>query len=274
MIQFNNKEGIKFEIDPKTITSIEKAPISMHVLGTEREYVTKIITINGTHKVSDPYEEAMQKYLDWEKSLVASDGAEPKIDIQQHIQTVREALERCTQGTINVEGKELWVRRQQYDGENRHEWIGDIPDPNNMHLFSNSPEWLRHSIEIIEQQQRDLESLRSQLDAINSRGRDGRRYTNADYELVRARAQQAERERDELRTQLAIAKEERDSIHRVYLLAMKANTAAETALLNGLRWYASPGTYQINVTGQWEPKLAIVSDAGKRARDLLAQYDK
>lgn len=84
--------------------------------------------------------------------------------VQQHIQTVRAGLERRTQGELNIEGKELWVRRQQYGGENSHVWIGDIPNPDNMHLFANAPTWLLTSIELLEQQQREIDDLKHQND--------------------------------------------------------------------------------------------------------------
>ncbi|CAH1205784.1 hypothetical protein PAECIP111893_02417 [Paenibacillus plantiphilus] len=199
---------------------------------------------------------------------------EPKIDIEQHIQMVREALGKATPGP--------WTQSALVGGYvitdyPSHDAVAVVIEYNengtiykrltdkwreNRHLIANSPTWIKQSIEIIEQQQREIESLRSQLAQVKEDNfklsqssmsvtdklfaqRDKAQTEAYDFKL---RAQEAERERDELK---------------------KANTD----LLHGLRWYASPGTYQVNVTGQWEPKLAIVSDAGKRARDLLAQYD-
>lgn len=160
----------------------------------------------------------------------------------------------------------------------------------------------------------DILWLLEELNAVNSHGREGRNYTNADYEAVRARAQKAEEEIEFLRSQrdqiekeaIAISRalrsqlESKNGLIETYQQAHKEikeqrdqaeqerdkyqksyhEHAAEVARLSeantAMREALQWYAAQSNYdpTGPYELRTYADDDCGKRARTVLSRYQK
>ncbi|MBW7475929.1 hypothetical protein K0T92_14380 [Paenibacillus oenotherae] len=121
----------------------------------------------------------------------------------------------------------------------------------------------------LEHQQREIESLRSQL-AVSEDQYKVIAEEKAEIEML---LEEAEREWDELREEYNLAVSAGvDTATRLVDTKMTLDTlrVANTALLNGLRWYGDESIYDTNEGAEY-PEVLV--DEGEQARDLLAQYD-
>lgn len=97
--------------------------------------------------------------------------------VQQHIQTVEKALGRATKGQWLYEdmdnGGQVTTDQKVAGYFNLDHWICQLwfkdETPMNNHvangyLISNSPTWLHTSIELLEQQQREIDKLKQVMD--------------------------------------------------------------------------------------------------------------
>lgn len=78
--------------------------------------------------------------------------------IQEHVQTVREALKQSSEGPFMAD-EEKWPGNDnlQYWVQDHMDGIGAFVRYEDAFFAANSPTWLQQSIEIIEQQQREIE---------------------------------------------------------------------------------------------------------------------
>lgn len=76
--------------------------------------------------------------------------------MNQLIQKVKELLNNRTQGTWQIEGKEVWYRGGSYEGTDRHVWIADVPNAENRLLITKSPELLQRVVDALEEANRTI----------------------------------------------------------------------------------------------------------------------
>lgn len=187
---------------------------------------------------------------------------EPKIDIEQLIDYV------TTDKPIGIETAQRWLKYLLSQTERRGVALGE----------ANAE--ISRFMDRLQQAERVLKELDEECERI---GRDKARIAYEKAVIV-ANLKKVERERDEYKEKWKAregygakwkakaeeARAERDQLRE-----------ANTALLNGLRWYGNTKIYEseyvqheIEAGDSYYADPLVIEDGGAEARRLLAQYDK